>query len=403
MSATLLLILALAVPSMAVAGTARPTTDDHGGAQVADASKSDQTITFEPMVDHAFGDPPFEVEATASSGLPVTLSALGSCRVSGLTVSFTGAGVCSLTASQAGDGEWNPAPKVFRSFAVDKGDQTITFDSISDHAFGDQPFEVTAVSSSGLLVSLFAYEGCSVSGIAVTLRAVGRCTVTAMQYGNSNWYAAPDVERSFRISKGAQSVNVSLPATVSYGSGPYPITAIASSGLDVDITAVGPCTVLNGNLIASGAGTCVLTATQRGDKSWVPETTQLEVAIVPATARIVASDRSVVSDGEPKAISVTTEPAGLPVEVLYEGSIYPPSEPGTYEVVVKVLDPDYSARPAHLTLTIVDGTGLPANVMHQRRPDARYEVDFYFFIVLVSLLGAGLLIRAARKSLREPL
>ena len=52
----------------------------------------------------------------ASSGLPVSFAASGSCTVSGTNVSVTGVGPCTITASQGGNGNYNAAPNVTQSF-----------------------------------------------------------------------------------------------------------------------------------------------------------------------------------------------------------------------------------------------------------------------------------------------
>ena len=50
--------------------------------------------------------------ATASSGLAVAFSAAGACTVVSGTVHIVPTGSCTITASQAGDDNWNPAPDV---------------------------------------------------------------------------------------------------------------------------------------------------------------------------------------------------------------------------------------------------------------------------------------------------
>ncbi len=50
--------------------------------------------------------------------LPVTLAASGACSVAGFTVTVTGAGLCTLTASQAGNGTYAAATNVVRSFVI---------------------------------------------------------------------------------------------------------------------------------------------------------------------------------------------------------------------------------------------------------------------------------------------
>ena len=58
-------------------------------------------------------------------------------------------------------------------------------------------------------------------------------------------------------------------------------------------------------------------------------------------------------DGAPKAVTVTTDPAGLTVAVTYAGSAAPPTAVGSYAVVATVTDADYAGS-ATGTLRIVD-------------------------------------------------
>jgi hypothetical protein len=81
-------------------------------------ARSDQTITFAPIEDTTFGSSPLTLTAMASSGLPVTFAAAGSCAVSGSTLTLVGVGLCTVTASQAGSDSYHPAPNVERTFRV---------------------------------------------------------------------------------------------------------------------------------------------------------------------------------------------------------------------------------------------------------------------------------------------
>lgn len=158
-----------------------------------------QTLSFAPLADKTFGDPDFTVSATASSGLTVSFSASGSCTVSGTTVHLTGAGSCTITASQAGDAVWYQATDLARTFAVGKGDQTITFGALADKLLGDPLFDVSATASSGLAVSFSASGTCTISGSTVRLAAAGSCTITASQAGDADWNSATDVAQTFTI------------------------------------------------------------------------------------------------------------------------------------------------------------------------------------------------------------
>jgi uncharacterized repeat protein (TIGR01451 family) len=82
-----------------------------------------QTITFDSQADHDFfpgGTFPIDPLATASSGLEVTYgsSTPASCTVSGTIVSMVGQGPCTIDADQAGDGAWNPAPRVSQTLEI---------------------------------------------------------------------------------------------------------------------------------------------------------------------------------------------------------------------------------------------------------------------------------------------
>ena len=104
----------------AVYGTAKSGGPAGGGVvyRLFEAGHLCQRVHFDPLPDRTFGDPPFTLRATSSSGLPVSFRASGSCSVSGDQVSLTGAGLCTLTASQVGDASYEPAPEVSQSFDV---------------------------------------------------------------------------------------------------------------------------------------------------------------------------------------------------------------------------------------------------------------------------------------------
>ena len=80
--------------------------------------KANQTITFGALANKNIGDPDFTVSATATSGLPVSFAASGQCTSSGNTVHITGAGSCTITASQAGNSDFNAAPDLAQSFTI---------------------------------------------------------------------------------------------------------------------------------------------------------------------------------------------------------------------------------------------------------------------------------------------
>lgn len=91
-----------------------------------------QTITFPAIANHIYGDAPFALTATASSGLPVTYSVVsGPATISGSTLSITGVGSVTVQANQAGNGTYSPAAAVQQTFTVAKAVLTVTANSLS--------------------------------------------------------------------------------------------------------------------------------------------------------------------------------------------------------------------------------------------------------------------------------
>jgi hypothetical protein len=166
-------------------------------------NKASQTITFGALAGKTYGDPPFTVSATASSGLTVvfTSATTGVCTVSTTTVTIVTGGTCTINANQPGNANYNPAPQVQQSFAVAKASQTITFNALANKTYGDAPFGVSATATSGLTVAFTSSTTavCTVSGTTVTIVGAGTCTINANQPGNTSYNAAPQVSRSFTV------------------------------------------------------------------------------------------------------------------------------------------------------------------------------------------------------------
>src|SRR5215218_6076092 len=116
---------------------------------------------------------------------------------------LTGAGACTITASKAGDANYNPAPQATQTFSIGKSDQQITFDPLADRVYSDRDFTVRAAADSGLAVRFTATGQCTVRVARVHLTAPGKCKITASQPGNVNFNAAPRVSQPFAIARRA--------------------------------------------------------------------------------------------------------------------------------------------------------------------------------------------------------
>ncbi|AWA30059.1 hypothetical protein HYN48_08185 [Flavobacterium magnum] len=172
----------------------------------ANITKAGQSITFGPLASRPDNDPPFALTATASSGLTVTYmsSDTNVATVAGNIVTIVGAGTTTITASQAGDSNYDAAadvPQLQLITTTTKSDQIITFNALSNVTYGDADFALTATADSGLTVTYLSSNPsvATVSGNLVTIVAPGTTTITAQQAGNSAYNAAPDVSQSLTV------------------------------------------------------------------------------------------------------------------------------------------------------------------------------------------------------------
>ncbi len=177
----------------------------------------DQTITFPALTNKTFGEAPFQLNATASSGLNVSYvsSNAAVATIAGNTVTVLASGSTTITASQAGNVQYKAAQPVSQTLTVNKASQAITFSALPQKSINDTPFALTASASSSLTVSYASSNTgvATVSGNTVTITGVGTTTITANQSGNTNYLAAPAVTQQLTV----VSRIIQLTGTLAFG------------------------------------------------------------------------------------------------------------------------------------------------------------------------------------------
>jgi hypothetical protein len=173
-------------------------------------NKASQTITFAAPSSPAAYNATFGVAPTSDSSLPVAVVATGACSIASGTVTMTsGTGTCTLTASQAGNGNYSVAADVVRSVTASKATQTVTFTAPISPAMYYTSFTVTPTSDSTLSVSVDVTGACSIAGTIVSMNSgSGTCTLTAKQPGDDNYSAAADVVHVVVAAKADAVINV---------------------------------------------------------------------------------------------------------------------------------------------------------------------------------------------------
>ena len=177
--------------------------------ETVNSQKANQTITITQSAPAtALNASSFNVAATASSGLPVSITTSGICTGGGsgsASITMTsGSGTCTVEYNQAGDANYNPAPSVNETVNAQKVDQTITVTKAAPvTASVNSYFTVAATASSGLPVIYSAAGSCTNVGDTFTMTSsLGICTVQYNQPGNTNYNAAPQVTEDVIANEG---------------------------------------------------------------------------------------------------------------------------------------------------------------------------------------------------------
>jgi len=211
-------------------------------------TRADQTITFAPISDKTFGDVPFAVNATASSGLPVSLQILsGPGSIIGNIVTITGAGTIVIKAEQAGNENFNAAPSVNQTLIVNKAASTVALSSSANPSTFGQSVIFTAQVSGPAGTALprgtvIFKDGATVIG-AVVLSATGQATttiatlsvgthsVTAEYSGDSNFNPGASVALTQTVGRIATTITgVNTSASYSDSDQQVTMTATVISG-----------------------------------------------------------------------------------------------------------------------------------------------------------------------------
>lgn len=267
------------------AGTAtglQLTVTDASGRTATSASlslavaKGSQTITFTstPPATVAPGITTYTPTATVPSGLTVTFTINATsgavCTIGSGVVSFIATGSCVINANQAGDANWNTAAQKQQTITVTQLSQTISFGTAAPTTAvaAGTPYVPAATATSGLAV-VFSIDPsttsvCSFAAGSVTFQTIGTCKVNANQPGNATYTAAPQVQQSFSVGVGVQTLSISVPFDAGVR-GSYTPILTNSAGLggtmSIPVGSQGVCQFAGTTVRFRAAGTCTITAT----------------------------------------------------------------------------------------------------------------------------------------------
>ncbi len=187
-----------------------------------------QSITgFGPIGNRTYGAAAFAIlGVSATSGLPVSFASgtPSVCTVAGTIVTINAAGICSITASQAGNGTFPAAPNVVQGFTVNKAVLTVTANDLSKAAGAPLPALTASITG-------FVHGDTSavVSGSPIL-------TTTASAFSPPGAYAIfvsngtlAAVNYTFLFVNGTLTVTAPQPASISVQSGSGQASAVGNA------------------------------------------------------------------------------------------------------------------------------------------------------------------------------
>ncbi|MFN4285471.1 MAG: Ig-like domain-containing protein [Lacibacter sp.] len=245
---------------------------------VAEIPRLQQQIHFDSIPDKVYGDAPFTLSATATSGLPVSFTLVsGPVTLQGNTVTILGTGEVTIRASQEGNITYEPAADVVRTFRVLKKTLTVRANNLERPYLQPNP------------PLTFTYEGFVLGENAQVLDEQPQAVTTATQTSDAGVYpitftGGQDDNYQFSFVPGTltirpipQTITMAPIADVIYQPWPFlsfPLQATASSGLPVSFTVSGPATISANNILTvTGVGTITVHASQPGTINYLPTTT----------------------------------------------------------------------------------------------------------------------------------
>lgn len=160
-----------------------------------------------------------------------------------------------------------------------------------------------------------------------TGRTFGSQTPPAPLWNNVNPYATY-ARQTLHAGQPVSFVTVLQPHTAAVSG------ATLASRVTIQRTGADTATVL----LATGDGHATEIDFSAND-AWAVSTVSL-----PLPATVTLDHLATTYDGTPKAVTVATSPAGVPVSVTYDGDSTPPTNAGSYAVVATITGPNYTGQ-----------------------------------------------------------
>jgi len=192
------------------------------------ANTPNQIVVFAALPGHTYGDAPFALNATSSSGLAIVYSVSGPAIINGNTVTLTGAGTVTIRASQPGNATFSAAPSVTRSFVVAKATPVVTWPTPAAIIYGT-PLSGAQLDASANVRGTFSYNPAAGS----VLGAGNQALYATFTPTDSADYVATNPFTPISVNRATPAVIWNAPAAIIYG------TSLSGAQLDAYATVPG--------------------------------------------------------------------------------------------------------------------------------------------------------------------
>ncbi|WP_341837699.1 MBG domain-containing protein [Chitinophaga pollutisoli] len=264
--------------------------------------KLQQTIDFPAITGKTYGNALFAPGATATSTLTVAYHTTTPTVVEIVNgrVKIVGTGNASVTASQAGNNDYEAAPEVTRTFAVQGAPLQVKADNKTKVEGQANPTLTVTYTGfvNGETVSVLTQRATPTTAVTESTPA-GEYDIFPGSAAAAN-YTMNYVNGKLTVTakpRQAQTITFPQPAAKTYGDGDFAGGAQASSGLEVRYTSLTPAvaTIINGQIHILKAGTATIRAEQDGNNDYRPATAvSRNIVINKATLNAKPDDKSKV-------------------------------------------------------------------------------------------------------------
>ncbi len=282
----------------------------NGALTIQAANQTALTLSAGPTLTYKQSEP-LSITGGSTGGTVSYMLNSGPCSIaSGQITANSGTGSCTVTATMAGNGNYNSVTSNTALITLQPASQAITFTTNPPaSAAYNSSFTVAATGgASGNAVTFSSSGACSNTGATFKMTSgTGTCSVIASQAGNTN-YAAATTTKTVNATPIAQTIafTTNPPASAAYNSSFTVAAKGGASGNAVLFTSSGSCTNSGATYTITGStGTCSVIANQAGNTNYAAAPTVTKTVNV--TGPVISLSTSTINFGTVYLASITTK------------------------------------------------------------------------------------------------